>query len=99
MEYLVIDLKRRRKSTQYGGDDFTNYTRIATVGDDHHKLVAAEAAYLYFIAAFFSDFDKTLADFDKQLISGRMTERVIHVFEAIEVKQRHGRLSMSTITS
>ena len=71
-------------------DDFADDERIAAIGNDHDELVAAEPADL---AAIAGDVGQAVADFDQQLVAGRMTERVVDVLEAVEVEQRdRGRL-------
>ena len=85
MQHVVADGERLGQPLEHGVDEFAHDQRIAASGNDHDEFVAAETADLATIAG---DLDQTLADFDQQLVAGRMAERIVDVLEAVEIEQR-----------
>jgi len=60
---------------------------IATFRNNQNKLIAAEPEHLN-VGARAGGFDESLADLDQELIANRVTERVVDIFEAVEIEQR-----------
>ena len=82
---VLIDLKILRQPVEHYVDDLADQAWIATFRNYQDKLITAEPEHLD-IGALLGGFDKSLADFDQELIANRVAQRVVDIFEAVEVE-------------
>ncbi len=55
-------------------------------GDQHHEFVAAEPGHVIIGSAVFAE---SVSDDSQDLVAGQMPEPVVHLLEAIEIRNHH----------
>src|SRR6202022_3959545 len=83
VEGVITDLEGFRKPLEHLADNLADHAWITAIGNDHDKLIATKAEHLMRFVASFAELKQTLADVNKQLVADRVTERVVHVLEAV----------------
>src|ERR1700732_2109646 len=90
VEGVITDLEGFRQPFEHLADNLTDHAWITAIGNDHDKLIATKAEHLMRFVASFAELKQTLGDVNKQLVAARVTERVVHVLEAVKVEYREG---------
>jgi hypothetical protein len=83
---VLINLEIPRQPIEHYVYDLADHTWIATFRNNQNKLIAAEPEHLN-VGARAGGFDESLADLDQELIANRVAERVVDIFEAVEIEQ------------
>src|SRR3974390_2601039 len=69
-------------------DHFADPARVPAIRHDQHEFIPAEAEYLSCLVVAFTDLGQSMADLGEQLITDRVTERIVHVLEVVEIEDR-----------
>jgi hypothetical protein len=74
---------------EHSFDGLVNLARIAAIRHYQHELISAQPEHFGRYAAGFSDLNQAMADLNQQLISYRVSERIVHVLELVQIEQRN----------
>ena len=84
---MLIDLEIPRQPIEHYVHDLADHAWIATFRNNQNKLIAAQPEHLN-VGARAGGFDESLSDLDQELIANRVAERVVDIFETVEIEQR-----------